>query len=93
MRELFWFPDVTIQSNPDNKAAEKPMTDNKKHPTLKSKPRLSDTDSFDKQPLPDKIGHSLKNLYNEVLAEEVPDDFLNLLRQADAATDEGEASK
>lgn len=41
------------------------------------------TKGFDKEPLPDKIGTSLKSLYDEVLNEDVPDDFLNLLRKAD----------
>ena len=41
---------------------------------------------FDKDPLPDKIGTSLRSLYDEVLNEEVPDDFLNLLRKADEAS-------
>ena len=40
--------------------------------------------AFDKKPLPDKIGNTLRQLYDEVLGEEVPDDFLNLLRKADS---------
>lgn len=39
---------------------------------------------FDKEALPDKIGSSLRQLYDEVLSEDVPDDFLNLLRKADS---------
>ena len=39
---------------------------------------------FDKEALPDKIGTSLRQLYDEVLSEDVPDDFLNLLRKADS---------
>lgn len=38
---------------------------------------------FDSEPLPDKIGTSLRQLYAEVLVEDVPDEFLNLLRKAD----------
>lgn len=40
-------------------------------------------EKFDKTPLPDKIGTSLRSMYDEVLEEDVPDDFLNLLRKAD----------
>ncbi|MGB6318361.1 MAG: NepR family anti-sigma factor [Litorimonas sp.] len=47
-----------------------------------AKPRPSEQ-AFDSAPLPDKIGSSLRNLYDEVLNEDVPDDFLNLLRKAD----------
>ena len=46
--------------------------------------RPSDAHKFDKDRLPDKIGSSLRQLYDDVLGEEVPDDFLNLLRKADA---------
>ena len=56
------------------------MTDSKK--SVVAKP--SDAERFDKEPLPDKIGSSLRQLYDEVLGEEVPDDFLNLLRKADS---------
>lgn len=42
--------------------------------------------SFDKDALPDKIGNSLKSLYDSVLSEDVPDDFMNLLREADKQT-------
>lgn len=38
---------------------------------------------YDDQDLPDKIGSSLKSLYNEVLNEDVPEDFLALLKKAD----------
>ncbi len=41
---------------------------------------------FGAKPLPDKIGSSLRKLYDEVLSEDVPDDFLNLLRKADENT-------
>ncbi|MGB6231702.1 MAG: NepR family anti-sigma factor [Litorimonas sp.] len=40
---------------------------------------------FDEEALPDKIGSSLRQIYDDVLGEEVPDDFLNLLRKADEA--------
>lgn len=49
---------------------------------------------FDKDPLPDKIGQSLRQIYDDVLNEEIPDDFLSLLRTADdkSADSGGEAS-
>lgn len=53
------------------------MTENRKAPPGAS------SEKFDKTPLPDKIGTSLRSLYDEVLNEDVPDDFLNLLRKAD----------
>ena len=53
------------------------MTDRKDAPASKK--------GFDSKPLPDKIGSSLRKLYDEVLSEDVPDDFLNLLRKADDA--------
>ncbi len=52
------------------------MTDNQ------GKSQRNKTD-FGAKPLPDKIGSSLRKLYDEVLSEDVPDDFLNLLRKAD----------
>ena len=53
------------------------MTEKSKTPTGAS------SEKFDKTPLPDKIGTSLRSLYDEVLKEDVPDDFLDLLRKAD----------
>jgi DNA-binding protein Fis len=38
---------------------------------------------FDENPLKDKIGSSLKQLYNDVVNEDVPDDFLALLAKVD----------
>lgn len=38
---------------------------------------------FSGQALPEKIGKSLQQMYDEVLSEDVPDDFLALLEQAD----------
>tara|TARA_R110002020_G_scaffold10905_2_gene41465 strand:+ start:198 stop:377 length:180 start_codon:yes stop_codon:yes gene_type:complete len=40
-------------------------------------------DEFAKDPLKDKIGTNLRQLYNTVVDEPVPDDFLALLEQAD----------
>ena len=39
--------------------------------------------NFAKKPLSDKIGHNLKQLYDEVVNEDVPDEFLALLKKAD----------
>lgn len=38
---------------------------------------------FAKDPLTDKIGNSLKRMYDDVVNQPVPDDFLNLLIEAD----------
>ena len=43
----------------------------------------ADKQDFGAKPLPDKIGSSLRKLYEEVLSEDVPEDFLNLLKKAD----------
>lgn len=40
-------------------------------------------DRFNDSTLPDKIGSNLKQIYDDVLNEPVPDDFLALLSQAD----------
>lgn len=56
---------------------------NKRSRDSKPSGATADNNSFDKAPLPDKIGSSLRNLYDSVLTEDVPDDFMNLLRQAD----------
>ncbi|WP_026147826.1 NepR family anti-sigma factor [Robiginitomaculum antarcticum] len=39
--------------------------------------------NFESRPLPKKIGNSLKKIYDDVLNEPVPDDFLALLAKAD----------
>lgn len=39
--------------------------------------------SYKAQPLSDKIGSNLKKLYDDVLDEDIPDDFLALLAKAD----------
>lgn len=44
-------------------------------------------DSFAKKPLRDKIGGNLRQIYDEVVNEPVPDDFLALLAKADEADD------
>jgi len=48
------------------------------------KPRDDSGDDFSKDPLPEKIGKNLRQIYDDVLNEPVPDDFLNLLAQVDA---------
>lgn len=40
-------------------------------------------DDFADAPLKDKIGSSLKRLYDDVVNEDIPDDFLSLLSKAD----------
>ncbi|NNE57260.1 MAG: hypothetical protein HKN36_04050 [Hellea sp.] len=49
----------------------------------KPSPRSDAGDKFTSEPLPEKIGKNLQQIYNDVLDEPVPDDFLNLLSQAD----------
>ena len=60
------------------------MTDRPKHgeDTL---PRSGD--GFADADLKDKIGGSLKQIYDEVVNEPVPDDFLKLLAKADECGD------
>jgi len=48
-----------------------------------SRENLRAQDSFDKEALPEKIGKNLRQIYDDVLAEPVPDDFLSLLTKAD----------
>ena len=40
-------------------------------------------DEFSSNPLPDKIGAMLRQSYQEVIEEGIPDDFLDLLKAAD----------
>lgn len=40
-------------------------------------------DVFTQDALPEKIGKNLKQMYDEVLNEPIPDDFLSLLQKAD----------
>ncbi|MGJ8562306.1 MAG: NepR family anti-sigma factor [Alphaproteobacteria bacterium] len=45
--------------------------------------RADKGDKFDDDSLPNKIGKNLKQIYDDVLNEPVPDDFLSLLMKAD----------
>lgn len=56
------------------------MTD--RSPPKSDMTKTSDTD-FTETPLKNKIGDNLKKLYDDVVNEDVPDDFLALLMQAD----------
>jgi len=59
------------------------MTKTQKKPTKKTdKDAKSETD-FAGAPLSDKIGSSLKRMYEDVVSEPIPDDFLSLLAKAD----------
>ena len=57
------------------------MTDtpSSKPETLKRK-----GEHFAKTPLKDKIGSNLKQFYDDVVNEDIPDDFLALLAKADS---------
>lgn len=41
---------------------------------------------FTKDPLSDKIGSSLRRMYDDVVNEDIPDDFLSILKKADNQT-------
>lgn len=41
-------------------------------------------DDFTEEDLPEKIGQNLRQIYDDILNEPVPDDFLSLLSQADS---------
>jgi len=56
------------------------MTQNAKKSDEK---RAKSGEEFAKDPLKDKIGTNLRQLYDNVVNEPVPDDFLSLLEQAD----------
>ena len=56
------------------------MTDHKTHAGAKSK---TSDENFAKGPLKDKIGDNLRKIYDDVVSEAVPDDFLALLAKAD----------
>ena len=56
------------------------MTTEKKPKTQK---RNDTGDVFTDEDLPEKIGKNLRQIYDDVLNEPVPDDFLSLLTQAD----------
>lgn len=51
--------------------------------TPNPKPDGDAGDTFIKEDLPEKIGKNLRQIYDDVLNEPVPDDFLSLLLQAD----------
>ena len=51
--------------------------------TSKSRPLRKSGDHFADEPLTDKIGSNLKQIYDDVLNEAIPDDFLTLLAKAD----------
>jgi hypothetical protein len=59
------------------------MTDKK---TSKTRGRSDAGDTFSKDELSDKIGSNLRQFYDDVLNEPVPDDFLSLLTQADTTS-------
>lgn len=49
----------------------------------KRKGRADKGDVFDDEPLSNKLGSSLRQMYDDVVNEPVPDDFMNLLKKAD----------
>ncbi len=59
------------------------MTENK---TSKAPKRDDLGDVFTNEELPEKIGKNLREIYDNVVNEPVPDDFLNLLSKADEKT-------
>lgn len=55
----------------------KNMHENNKDALVKS------GEGFSKKPLKDKIGENLRQIYDDVVNEDIPDDFLTLLQKAD----------
>lgn len=55
---------------------------NNKADAVKQQSKSGET-NFAQDPLTDKIGNSLKQMYDDVVNQPVPDDFLNLLIEAD----------
>lgn len=58
-----------------------PQNKKSKHSDMK---KNDHGDEFSKKPLKDKIGNSLKKMYDDVVDEPVPDEFLRLLAEADS---------
>lgn len=56
------------------------MTDK---PSPKGKNLKTSGNNFAKDPLKDKIGNDLKQMYDDVVNEDVPAEFLALLQDAD----------
>lgn len=54
--------------------------------TTKASKRDDLGDVFTNEELPEKIGKNLREIYDNVVNEPVPDDFLNLLTKADEKT-------
>ena len=50
----------------------------------KSKGDRSSVTEFSDDPLKDKIGSSLRQMYDDVVNEPIPSDFLSLLAKADS---------
>jgi len=59
------------------------MTSPQKRRSSKASPNGDPETDFTRAPLKDKIGLSLKRMYDDVVNEPIPDDFLSLLAQAD----------
>lgn len=59
------------------------QTNKNQNPGLSETPKPKGETDFAKEPLTGKIGNSLKRMYDDVLNEDVPDDFLSLLMKAD----------
>lgn len=56
------------------------MSQDKDQKSEGKKPSITE---FSDDPLKDKIGSSLRQMYDEVVNEPIPSDFLNLLAKAD----------
>jgi len=52
----------------------------------KHKEKRSSVTEFSDDPLKDKIGSSLRQMYDDVVNEPIPSDFLSLLAKADTTT-------
>ena len=56
----------------------------KKNPHRAPEKLVKKGEDFAKKPLKDKIGGNLRKIYDDVVNEPVPDDFLALLAEADS---------
>lgn len=51
--------------------------------TQNTSEQIADETDFAKDPLSDKIGDSLKEIYQDVINEPIPDEFLEILKRSD----------
>lgn len=57
----------------------------------KSGDKRASVTEFSDDPLKDKIGSSLRRMYDDVVNEPIPNDFLSLLEKADKTSSKSES--